>query len=490
MDYRFFRGINQDRAPHSLAEGEFSDMQNMRSLDGSLRKRPGFELTDKLNLGLAQGYWPLLLIDFNIPTIPFDTTTQTPTDDPTPDMPPFVWWNPIHPLPNLPPDDPIVEIPPDDPEPICLNISLDIDSISQDNAFTLTITAVNQKTGAIDTGFDGTGAVFHNCLYDLDAGTSDCTEPIQLAAGGNVDITSGWVDGVFTASVILNGADNPTDLPNVWMAAEVNNKFGDAVRIGIVFGQYQWENCPSGPDLVVYGEADSNRPTDNFAWVLSGGVYVKAKFKASTGAAAGANPCSVEMATTATQCSDLTYAAFSDDFDDNSINTCKWNNNLGSPTESGGKMNWSSTGPDVGFRNSDFPNESGDFSATVDWTIVFNEVAGRTGINGNAIIMRSGGSPIDISIQLEPDDDYLIKARVGGGESQVVVSASDTSGKFRIRRISGTVDCQYDIGAGFVTARSVANSDVTNEVRVYGFNDGPNGGTASGTFDNLILTGG
>lgn len=258
---------------------------------------------------------------------------------------------------------------------------------------------------------------------------------------------------------------------------------------------YPYYACSDGTTVVArYAFADL--PDNNAEWIHDGANFVScSKGAISAGAATSPLPCVVSMPAGADECADLDISAFSDDFDDNDLDACKWDSvveNNGSHSETGGKAQFttasSGTDEDVRILQTSFPDiGSDDFEISVSFTVSSWDTA-----TGNAagawLNVFMGGASYDIfKAYIAGSADYRFRGRINDTFQTDVVSNSTSSFSLRVRRVSGTVYLDYDNGGGWTNFASGSQSATPTEVFIGALHQSP-GASMTVTADNFSVS--
>ena len=104
---------------------------------------------------------------------------------------------------------------------------------------------------------------------------------------------------------------------------------------------FQWKKCSDDSDAAIFDPA--NNPVEDFAWLEISGVFVECYFDRKTGITA-TNPCVVVSGgiISPTQCSEIVFADFSDNFNDATIG-CQWSQVLSNDASGSGITELSSS---------------------------------------------------------------------------------------------------------------------------------------------------
>jgi len=237
---------------------------------------------------------------------------------------------------------------------------------------------------------------------------------------------------------------------------------------------------------------DGTEPDDNKFWCYTSGEYKPCYMNGTTTAAAATDPCFVEDPDgTPTVCDDVVVDYFSDDFSAGSVDGCRWedySSGAGSSSIVGGKLRCApSTVNTPGIwqgRKSRHPDFSGDFEETVDVT---PQTIPTDGSCKGYLYVNLAASFFGIGYGYgDGDAAYNIRYYTGGGGTNITVG-SQASLSLRIRRVSGTVYLDYDIGAGWVNATSAANSSDVTESGLYGHTISNPATSPVWDFDNFTI---
>lgn len=195
-----FRGINEDRAEHLLAEGFVADLRNLLARGGMLRTRRGWmratDATDEIGpSGVDQ--WPNLIFSFDPEGLGGDERAKVPA-----------------------PEEPYgsVETPPD---PIADNGSNIIDVVSPDTGGSILLPDPDGGDATLPIQASLPGIVYDRCRFVLrfacsgfDGSGAETSAWLIDAAGVfstpalNLDpaVTSGWADGLWEGTARVDGA--------------------------------------------------------------------------------------------------------------------------------------------------------------------------------------------------------------------------------------------------------------------------------------------
>lgn len=226
---------------------------------------------------------------------------------------------------------------------------------------------------------------------------------------------------------------------------------------------YEWLQCSDDSAAAIYAAADSNRPTQDYAWILVGGVYIPCYFNDMSGTAAG-NPCSVEdRGGTPTQCSDVVFDWFSDTWPGTSYDVCRWAtypfSGGGTLTVSGGKIEVDVTGDNREGLESRILL-TGDFVAEVDIDI-------QTFDNGTAVQyfefrLTNTSNVLQAFINQNKQsstgtDEWAMAGNPGDGTNVWIDNTTATDTRLKMTRSGSDLALHYDVGAGYVLGDSYAS---------------------------------
>ena len=185
----------------------------------------------------------------------------------------------------------------------------------------------------------------------------------------------------------------------------------------------------------------SDLPTDDYCWVHDGSSFVKSYNDGiSAGAATSPVPCVVLMNSRPTQCSGVNYAAFGDDFDDSSFDTCRW-----SKTETGAGSVSESTSLSLATTSTGVASEatistdldlSGDFSLEFAYSSLSYSLASSGYTMQLQLRLTIGGTLFETGMDDQTGGAGTIGGYVYDGTSSTYFQATvSTSGVFKVARV-------------------------------------------------------
>ena len=259
-----------------------------------------------------------------------------------------------------------------------------------------------------------------------------------------------------------------------------------------------WKGCLDGSELNVFDSTSA--PNENFAYICSGGSWVKGYFAQMTSQIAS-NVSYWEQCDLvgATDCSDLVGIPITDDFDGVDCNSGSYEDE-----------NWNLRNPSEIQTNSTTVVASDELSmnqttATSAWVTDYRWQP-TTSITGDFVWQALGCSithqngnqaqdnfffgilnSIDIAKTRYANGDQEIRARVTGGYSSFTTTAG--SFDFEISRVGNTVYCKYNVGGGWVTLASgtFTGTVTTLNINIQGDNTSSNSQNSGIDIDELVL---
>ena len=230
MRYDKFGGVNLQEAPHLMREGELSDMRNLRGDTMELVARPGIAWLRHFDFGNAHQYLPTAIFDMPVPyrpsadarsaighqTVEWGVISSVHALDPDSlsDVPDFQFDN----WPDLNRPEPLAS------DTVVINVATSADETDQHTLFQLTLTAV--QGGVAYPGFtDGANVDLSNTFYD----PGDAAE-IEHSVLTPIDLTTGWVLGVWQQSVVISSINAYNRL---WIGAVYDKNYGTMTRMKV-----------------------------------------------------------------------------------------------------------------------------------------------------------------------------------------------------------------------------------------------------------------
>ena len=221
---------------------------------------------------------------------------------------------------------------------------------------------------------------------------------------------------------------------------EVDAETGRVVFVGTPSTDtYEFVDCATGLTTVARFDV-SDLPTDDYCWVHDGSSFVKSYNDGiSAGAATSPVPCVVLMNSRPTQCSGVNYAAFGDDFDDSSFDTCRW-----SKTETGAGSVSESTSLSLATTSTGVASEatistdldlSGDFSLEFAYSSLSYSLASSGYTMQLQLRLTIGGTLFETGMDDQTGGAGTIGGYVYDGTSSTYFQATvSTSGVFKVHR--------------------------------------------------------
>jgi hypothetical protein len=333
-------------------------------------------------------------------------------------------------------------------------------------------------SGTLDTLNAGTGATAQTDTWARDNQGSTRGEDHPYVARVRVDSTSGEMR-MFTR-VQEHDANGHEDA----ISAETMTVLGVLTPSDET---YEYVDCATGLTTVARF-AFADKPAD-YCWVHDGSDFVKSYNDGiSAGAATSPAPCAVEMASAPANCAATTFAAFDDDFDDSSLDTCRW-----SKTETGsGTVTEGSTidfdspvsgGNSESIINSECPVGSSNFSFKVTYSSL--SLIGTVTDSAQFFIdLTVGGTQIQVGGSDGGGDTDAEYTYVGDGTGAQTYGTIATSGTLEVVR-TGT---SLALNINGSTVKTVTISGSVTVLRFFCFSNAA--ADASVTLTKAEFTGG